>query len=163
MIVIADTSPLNYLVLIGAVELLPTLYHSVIIPQAVFAELHAEETPQLVKEWIDSSPSWLEVKQADKTEPAWLENLDAGEREVIILAERLMADALIIDDRDGRKEALQRGIKVIGTLGILNDAAIQGLIDLPAVLTKLRQTSFRADTRLIIALLEQDAERKRRQ
>ena len=42
MIVIADTSPLNYLVLIDCVELLPGLYGRVIVPQAVFDELRDE-------------------------------------------------------------------------------------------------------------------------
>ena len=37
MIVIADTSPLNYLVLIGEVDLLRRLYRQVMIPEAVFA------------------------------------------------------------------------------------------------------------------------------
>jgi predicted nucleic acid-binding protein len=162
MIVIADTSPLNYLVLIGAIDVLPTLYQSVVIPKAVFAELHTEDTPHLVKEWIDGSPSWLEVKQAVETEAALPATLGAGEREAIVLAQQLTADALIIDDRDGRKEAMQRGIKVIGTLGILNDAAIRGLIDLPTAITKLQQTSFRASAKLITVLLEQDAKRKLR-
>ena len=163
MIVIADTSPLNYLVLIGAIDVLPTLYQSVIIPKAVLAELHAKDTPRLVKEWIDSLPSWLEVKQPDMSEAAIPARLDAGEREAIVLAQQLRANAIIIDDRDGRKEATQRGIKVIGTLAVLNDAAIRGLIDLPAVITKLKQTNFRARAKLISALLEQDAERKLRQ
>ena len=39
MIIVADTSPLNYLVLIGEIELLPSLFGQVIIPHAVLAEL----------------------------------------------------------------------------------------------------------------------------
>jgi predicted nucleic acid-binding protein len=35
MIVIADTGPLNYLVLIGAAHVLQPLYARVIVPQAV--------------------------------------------------------------------------------------------------------------------------------
>ena len=35
MIIIADTTPLHYLVLIGEVEVLKELFGSIIIPQAV--------------------------------------------------------------------------------------------------------------------------------
>jgi len=37
-VVIADTSPLNYLVLIGQIELLRRLYGKVLIPTEVLAE-----------------------------------------------------------------------------------------------------------------------------
>ncbi len=52
MIVIADTSPINYLVQIGEVELLEKLYEQVIIPNAVFEELNSDFAPTEVKEWI---------------------------------------------------------------------------------------------------------------
>ena len=39
MIVVSDTSPICYLVLIEAIDLLPQLYGQVIIPQAVLLEL----------------------------------------------------------------------------------------------------------------------------
>jgi predicted nucleic acid-binding protein len=49
MIVIADTTPLNYLVLIQLSDLLPHLFHRVLIPPAVFEELRDPETPGLVR------------------------------------------------------------------------------------------------------------------
>ena len=52
MIVVADTSPLNYLVLIDAIGVLPELYQNIIIPNAVFDELQAEETPEKVRQWL---------------------------------------------------------------------------------------------------------------
>ncbi len=39
MIVVADTTPLNYLVVIGHVDLLPALFGQVLIPTAVWNEL----------------------------------------------------------------------------------------------------------------------------
>jgi predicted nucleic acid-binding protein len=41
MIVIADSTPLNYLILIHQVDLLPQLFDRVLIPPAVFEELPA--------------------------------------------------------------------------------------------------------------------------
>jgi|SRR5215472_4632764 len=63
MIVIADTSPLNYLVLIGEADILLRLYHRVVIPEAVLRELLHPETPTIVSEWIARRPTWLEVER----------------------------------------------------------------------------------------------------
>ena len=52
MIVIADSSPLNYLVLIGEADLLYQLYGRVLIPQAVLSELQHQGTPSArLPEW----------------------------------------------------------------------------------------------------------------
>ncbi len=161
MIIVADTSPLNYLVLIDAVGVLPILFQSVVIPNAIFEELQAEETPEKVRDWINNSPDWLAVKQVTVLLDSDLPQLDKGEREAITLVEEINADALIIDERAGREEAKKRGIFVIGTLGILNSAAEKGLLDLPDALNKLQQTSFRASEKLIADLLKLDADRKR--
>ncbi len=52
MIVVADTTPVNYLVLIDAADLLPRLFGQVRIPPAVFAELQDPETPDPVRAWV---------------------------------------------------------------------------------------------------------------
>jgi predicted nucleic acid-binding protein len=161
MIVVADTSPINYLVLIEAIGVLPTLYNEVVIPQAVFEELQTKVTPEKVRSWIAHHPSWLSIKQSTELLDPDLLNLDPGEREAIVLVDELHADALIIDDRAGREEAKRRGIFVIGTLGVLNSAAQNNLIDLPAVLDKLQRTSFRASKKLISDLLQLDSQRKK--
>lgn len=160
MIVVADTSPINYLILIDAIGVLPELYHSIVIPQAVFEELQAKETPEKVREWIINLPDWFSVKQAAILLDYGLSNLDAGEKEAIFLVEELNADALIIDDRAGREEAIRRGIFIIGTLSVLNSAAEKDLLDLPDALNKIQQTSFRASKQLISDLLQLDANRK---
>ena len=55
MLVIADTSPLNYLVWIGVVEILPQLYDKVVIPSEVRAELLATDAPSVVQSWAGDS------------------------------------------------------------------------------------------------------------
>lgn len=62
MIVISDTAPLNYLVLIGCQDILHDLFGRVIIPQKVFAELQRIETPAKVRSWVDNRPAWLEIR-----------------------------------------------------------------------------------------------------
>ncbi len=51
MIIIADTSPINYLVLIGEIDLLEALYGRVLIPPSVKEELTRLASPQAVRLW----------------------------------------------------------------------------------------------------------------
>ncbi len=71
-------------------------------------------------------------------------DLGDGEREAIVLAQELHADIVLIDEGDGRREAQRRALTMTGTLGVLERAAIRGLIDLPRVLARLQSTTFRA-------------------
>lgn len=162
MIIIADTTPINYLVLIEQVEVLHKLYGSVMIPPAVLDELQSSATPAAVRDWIANHPTWLVVRQSSVPPDAELEKLGAGEAEAIALAQELKADALILDDRDGRRAARQRNLQVIGTLRLLSDAAERGMLDLPQTIQRLQQTSFRASTELLQLFLDRDAENKRR-
>ena len=57
LLVVSDASPLHYLVLIGASELLPVLYGHVVIPDSVAVELNNVRTPEVVKQWIGSHPA----------------------------------------------------------------------------------------------------------
>jgi predicted nucleic acid-binding protein len=72
----------------------------------------------------------------------------------------IKADALLIDERKGRKEAVARGLVVSGTLNVLEEAAERGLIDFRQACALLLQTSFRASTALIQEMLRRDDERK---
>jgi len=161
MIVIADTTPINYLVLIKQVNVLREMYGRVLVPQAVFAELQSTDTPDAVREWIAKSPDWLEVQRVNLTPDAALTKLGAGEREAIALAQELQADAILMDERDGRQEAVRRNLRVIGTLRVLSDAAERGLLDLTKAFDDLQQTSFRASQELYQRFLDLDVERKR--
>jgi predicted nucleic acid-binding protein len=163
MIVIADTTPLNYLILIDHADVLPTLYGRVFIPQAVYQELQQGRTPAVVQAHIAARPSWLEIRNITLPIDSTLTALDRGEQEAIVLAEELKADVLMIDDKDGRRAAAERNLVVIGTLGVLEEAAKLGLLDLPSAVSKLKETTFRADPRLLAVFLERDAQRKNQQ
>ena len=80
MIVVADTTPLHYLVVIEREHLLPALYGRVLIPPAVADELNHESTPQVVRDWLASRPSWLEIRQPAHTLGSNVD-LDWGEQE----------------------------------------------------------------------------------
>jgi predicted nucleic acid-binding protein len=134
MIVVADTSPINYLVLIQEIDILPKMYGSVVVPQTVRDELVRLSAPQLVRSWVDHLPVWLEVRSPLALPDLSLAKLDAGERDAITLATELQADQLIVDDREGRREAERRGIPTIGTLGVLREAATLKLLDIELLL-----------------------------
>ena len=142
MIVVADTSPINYLVLIKEIEILPRLYGKVVIPQTVREELLHPVAAEIVRTWTAQAPAWLEIRTPAKSPDPSLARLDAGERDAIMLAAELHADQLIVDDREGRRLAEERGITVIGTLGVLKEAATMGLLDLRDCVARLQTTTF---------------------
>lgn len=56
MIVVSDTSPVNYLVLIGCIHVLNSLYEKVAVPPAVWSELQSPRTPVAVRDWVVNAP-----------------------------------------------------------------------------------------------------------
>ena len=106
IVVAADTSPLNYLVPIEAVEVLQQLY------QRIFVTL-------------------------------------------------LKADLVLMDERMGVGVARRNGLRATGTLGILDEAARQGLLDLAIAAGKLKATTFRYPHALVAELLAENALRKK--
>jgi predicted nucleic acid-binding protein len=142
MIVIADTSPVNYLVRIGSADVLPQLYGRVLVPPSVCGELQHHRAPEAVRAWIAAPPTWLEIVAPKQAPDAALIDLDPGERDAILLAQEVGADEVIMDDLDGRREAERRHLPVTGTVGVLRAAAELGLIDLREALARLRSTNF---------------------
>lgn len=143
MIVISDTSPINYLILIGEINLLEKLYQEIIIPPIVFEELTADASPEEVKIWLKNKPVWLLIKKpATLISPIFF-GLDAGETEAIQLAKELKADLLIIDEKQGRKIAREQGLKIVGIIGVLVSAIEKNLINAEETIEKLENTNFR--------------------
>jgi predicted nucleic acid-binding protein len=159
VIVIADTTPLNYLILSDSIDIVPTLYGRVTVPQAVFDELRDAKAPAAVRRWVASTPAWLEPRQATDSQDARLRRLGPGEREVIILAEQLRADSIIVDDLAARREAKRRNLHVIGTLTVLYEAAGADLLDFPETVQKLVRAGFHASPALIRLFLGLHARR----
>lgn len=158
-IVVADTGPLRYLVLIGRVDVLPRLFDAVSVPATVAGELRHPNSPDAVRAWAAGPPPWLAV-HPDPAEPAEvLRRLDPGERAAIALAQVLGAGLLLIDDRAGATAARERGFRVTGTLGVLVDAARQGLLDLATAFAALRATNFRYPPAMLDALLAEHLRR----
>jgi predicted nucleic acid-binding protein len=156
-VVVADTGPLNYLVLIGESDILPKLFEAVFVPEAVRTELRHRDAPPTVRAWAERPPAWLDIRPVpvDADDNPTLRALDDGERAALVLARALSADLLLMDDRAAVAAAHAQGFAVTGTLGILELAARRGLIDLGAAFTRLKATNFRCRPEIMDALLAQ--------
>jgi predicted nucleic acid-binding protein len=157
-VVVSDTSPINYLVLIGAIDVLPRLFAEVLIPPAVIAELQHPRTPANVSKWAEALPQWAKVITPTRIQQDIA--LGAGETEAISLALELTVPAILIDDWQGRLAAEQRGIIPVGTLNILETADRRGFLDFESAITRLRGTNFHVAPALIESLLAQVRARK---
>jgi predicted nucleic acid-binding protein len=148
MTIVSNTSPLCYLALIGHAEILPKLYGSVHITQKVLEELRHLDAPPSVRTWAKTPPEWLKIHPDQEEPDQTLAALDPGERTALLLSAQLRSDLVLLDESAARALACQRGLKVIGTLGVLCDAAQAGLLQLHAALDLLRKTNFRASPEL---------------
>src|ERR1039458_8351920 len=149
-VIVSDSSPIRYLVLIGEVDILQKLYGRILIPEAVRSELQQAATPEVVNSWISSAPDWLEViPSSPGAAPAVSSALGEGERQAIVLALDVGADLMLMDDKAGAREARRLGLSVTGTLGILVRAGESGIGDLHSALRRLENTNFPVNPKLL--------------
>jgi predicted nucleic acid-binding protein len=164
MIVVADTTPLRYLVFIEEEQVLGLIFGKVYVPPEVLrVELQGRKTPDIVRRWAQSPPAWL-IEQApthiDSTLPT---RLHKGEIEAISLAQELKADLLLVDDWDARKAARERKFKLAGTLAILEEAAVRGFLDIDQAVNKLELTNYYASEEQYQATIDNVRVRKQAQ
>ncbi|MBM3817976.1 MAG: DUF3368 domain-containing protein [Acidimicrobiia bacterium] len=150
MIVVADSGPLHYLILLELADLLRRLYGEVVVPEAVARELAVALAPRPVRDWMSRPPDWLRVVPVERARVEEItDELDPGERAAIALAAAMRADLLLIDEAGGRAEAKRRNLRVTGTLGVLRAAAELGVVNVPDVIARLKATSFYTDDALL--------------
>ncbi len=113
----------------GQVDLACARYETLLIPPAVHRELLHPRSPATVRQWAATLPAWADVRSP--RDASRCTELGPGEREAIALALETNADFLLIDETGGRRTAVQNGVPVTGTLGMLEDAANRNLVDLP--------------------------------
>ena len=59
ILIFADTGPINYLIQIGEIEVLPRLVEKVILPASVQTELMHDGAPAAVRAWAANPPFWV--------------------------------------------------------------------------------------------------------
>jgi predicted nucleic acid-binding protein len=154
MKVVSNTSPLAYLILIRETRILPELFREFIIPPAVRDELGHPDAPESIQEWIVDPPRWLSIAHRPTAPPDQeTQRLDPGETEVLLLADTLNPDLLVLDDWKARRVAKGRGLPLTGLIGVLDLAIERDLIDARSVVDRLRATTFRVSDQLLQKLL----------
>ena len=156
MIVVADTTPPLYLARLGLLDLLRTLYGTVVVPTEVWRELveYRPDAPGVAE--LRAAP-WIRVDPGADASPLLAEleeEIDRGEASAIALALLRRADVVLVDDGAGRRAATRRGLLPRGTLGVLVTARERGLLPaLRPVLDRLRGEGFRVDAELVRRVL----------
>lgn len=153
-LVVADTSPVFYLLSIGQITLLPELFETIFVPASVLKELRHPAATALIHDWANEPPEWVTIRQAEPIDDPALQSLGVGERDAITLALSLQADLILIDERKGTAVALGKGFDVTGTLGVLGLAARKGLVDLADCFARLKRTNFRYRQEIMDELLK---------
>jgi predicted nucleic acid-binding protein len=137
---ISDAGPLHYLILIEAVQILPALFGSIILPEAVHLELLHPSAPEAVRARMKTLPPWIELRNSAGAQ--LIPRLHSGETAVLSLAATLQPCRILMDDRAARRVAQQRNLEVIGTIGLLEVAAERRLVNLQDAFNRLRSTNF---------------------
>lgn len=154
-IIVADAGPLIFLAKLDRLNLLQNEGEQIYIPGAVFAEIQTKRDEASIQ-IEQAAQNWLQVKKV-KNEDAvnlLLADLNLGEAEVIVLANELKVDRLLLDDLGARRFARRINRPIIGTLGILLTAKVQGKI--PSVhdeILKLQKHGFWTTETLIAKIL----------
>jgi uncharacterized protein len=153
--VIADTSSIQYLHQTDLLDLLPTLYQRILIPQAVVDELTQGRSQGIVLPNPETL-SWITLSKVPTSKLIPLiPRLGAGEREVISLALSHSDSLVILDDALARNYAQQMSIKLTGTLGILLKAKQSGYITkIAPILEQLDTLRFRLSPATRTAILK---------
>jgi predicted nucleic acid-binding protein len=134
---------------IGELEILNKLFGSIIT------------TTVVASEFGQPLPSWIEIRQpSDNNYQSIIEvSVDKGEASAIALAIELDDCLLIIDDLKGRKFANEIGLTIIGTIGVIVDAKLAGIIpSIKPILTKIKSTNFRITEQLEALILKRSGE-----
>jgi len=159
VIIVSDTSPISNLILVNHIHLLPQLFGTLIVPEAVYQELLANGIHHPVTETLQVA-DWLEVRSVtDQQQVEALEqdyNLDSGEANAIALALELQATQLLIDERLGRLEAKRRGLRITGILGVLLAAKNKTLLSevRPVMDALIQKANFRIKPQLYDEVLQ---------
>jgi predicted nucleic acid-binding protein len=110
--IVSDSSTLIILFDLDKIELLQNISNKVYIPQTVYNEINYK--------YIVNLPNYFEIIKITQNDELYQLKmlLDDGESEAILLAKQMKLP-LIIDEKKGRKIAVNMGVDIIGLLGIV--------------------------------------------
>ncbi len=153
MIIVADTSPIISLSVIGKLDLLKDIFEEFIIPEEVYRELTKNDKPysEMLKSFLKTN-----VRSINNHIAVEMLNfeIDKGESEAIILAIENNIKTILIDDYKARQVAMYKNLNVIGTIGLLLKAKMSGLIkEIKPLLDNLIAHNIRISNELYLTAL----------
>jgi len=156
---VVNASPLILLGKVEQIPLLGALAGELAVPRAVIREVSAKPDGERRVQTLTALQATVIVD--DEIPPAnilsW--DLGAGETQVISHAVVHSAGCVVIDDLEARRCAKAMGLAIIGTLGIVGRAKVNGLIEqAEPVIRRLRETGLYASENLVQKLLREVGE-----
>lgn len=144
MIVVSNSTPLIALAKIDCFDLLRELFGAIVVPTAVYDEVvtHAQDRPGAAQ---IRQAGWIQTQvPADQTKVDYLRaDLDHGEAEVLVLAEQVSANWVLLDEPKARLAAELLGLKFMGTIGLLLLSKRMGKAErVRPLLDKLKMNKF---------------------
>ncbi|MBM3309364.1 MAG: hypothetical protein FJY77_03835 [Candidatus Altiarchaeales archaeon] len=155
--IVLDTSVLSAFINIGRLKLLKKLLsgHEVYIPDTVYREIGNRLGDAVSFKSGKQGDSWISIVKVKLSRQAG--NLDEGEQGVLNLALKMNAIA-VMDDRDARRHAKEKGVQYTGTLAMLKRAAMKKMLskkELEKIVVDLKEKDrFRMNEELEKWLLE---------
>ncbi|MDE0016525.1 MAG: DUF3368 domain-containing protein [Candidatus Poribacteria bacterium] len=131
MKVVTNSTPLIELSKIKQLNLLREVYGTILIPEEVYVEVVIDGTGKAGAAEVEAA-QWIYRQTVTDTNQVRVlqsqHSLHSGECATIILAQEINAEQVVLDDNAARREAIARGLPVIGTVGILLIAKTRGVI-----------------------------------
>jgi len=150
VIIISDNSALSCLAELGELELLHHLFGKVTITATVHREACHPEAPEALRAFFDHPPDWVVILPDLHPFLEETRSLDPGEASAITLAwHHRDSSLLILDEKRGRSVSRALGLPLIGTAGLLCDAASSGLIDFEKTFDRLARIRFRLSSKVV--------------
>ena len=129
---VSNAGPIIHLSWVGRLDLLGELFEEVLVPPAVRDEVLPAGSDLLGMPAIRAAFATEQLilhAISDRGAVAALEeHLHRGEAEAIVLTQEVRADLLLVDDKEARLHAQNRGLVISGTIGILRMTRERGLI-----------------------------------
>ncbi|MCH8318192.1 MAG: DUF3368 domain-containing protein [Bacteroidetes bacterium] len=152
--VILDTTPILTLLKISKFSLLKDIYEKIIIPEGVYQEIEIGKNKEYYINLAELE--WVKIEKIKNNQAIkYLAGLDKGEAEVIILAEEINADIVVIDEKIGREYAKRNNLNLTGTLGILIKAKNKRLIKaIKPLIDEMQNKGVWLNDKLIISVLK---------
>ncbi|MEM6432613.1 MAG: DUF3368 domain-containing protein [Cyanobacteria bacterium P01_D01_bin.115] len=146
--VVFNTSPLVFLAKLEYLEFFLDAEMTCWVPHAVADELSAktDAASEKIQQLIFSEKLQVRRSHLSTLISSLQRKLGAGESAAIALAIELNADYVLLDDAAARREAMQLGLNVKGTLAVIHKLISEGKIDaLPSedLYQQLQDINFR--------------------